>query len=273
MVHNLEAEIAGLTERLDRLERRELRLREFVVPAVWNTLDRLYARTPEPPCATCLACGLEGPIEGYGRLQEACIFGGGGLERLSCPRCECVFGPLKYLQTPQPLVAADYRLLYEHYCEGDSTEAELRAFELLKPRRDGLYLNWGSGAWSGTVDKLRAEGYDVWGFEPNAVTQSPFVVEHREGVSARFDGIFSNNVIEHFFDPAEMFRDMASLLKPRGTMVHASPCYAWSCAYTRFHVFFPVGDAPNALAKRTGFQLTQAIDDGEFRARIFARVD
>jgi len=168
----------------------------------------------------------------------------GRLERLECPECGCVFGPLKYLRTPEALVSADYALLYSFYSEGDSTEEELRAFDLLKPTRDRLYLNWGSGAWSRSVEILRAQGYDVWGYEPNAQTDSPFVVRRREEVSARFDGIFSNNVIEHLFSPLDQFLDFRTLLKPDGRMVHASPCYEWSFAFTRFHVFFPLGEAP-----------------------------
>jgi hypothetical protein len=200
------------------------------------------------------------------------VFGGGRLERLECRHCGCVFGPLKYLQTPDPIVAADYRLLYEHYSEGDSTEAELRAFELLDPQPGGLYLNWGSGAWSKSVEILRARGFDVWGYEPNAPDDNPYVVRTRGEVSARFDGVFSNNVIEHLFSPKAQFEDFATVLKDNGRMVHASPCYDWSYAYTRFHVFFPLGRSAEALAARTGYRITNSVDDGDFHARVFARV-
>ncbi len=261
--------LSAVEARLARLEAHERALREWAVPAVWDALDRLDARTPPPATASCLACAHTGSVADFAERADACVFGGGRLVRLECPRCGCVFGPTKYLQTPPALVAADYRLLYAHYSEGDSTEAEVRAFHALEPVRGGLYLNWGSGAWSGTVDRLRAEGWDVWGYEPHAPGEHPFVVRTRGEVSALFDGIFSNNVIEHLFDPAAAFADFGRNLKPDARMAHASPCYAYSFAHTRFHVFFPLRDAPARLARRTGFRLAGAQDDGDFRVRVF----
>ena len=266
--------LAGLEARIARLEARETALREWAVPAVWDALDRLYDRTAEPTRLECLACAHEDEHTAFATHQDACVFGGGRLLRHECPACGCIFGPAKYLQTPAPLVAADYRLLYAHYSEGDSTDAEVRAFHALDPKPGGLYLNWGSGAWSGTVDRLRAEGWDVWGYEPHAPVAAdgaghPFVVRQRGEVSARFDGIFSNNVIEHLFEPRAAFRDFALNLKPGARMAHASPCYAYAFAYTRFHVFFPLGDAPARLAERSGFSLVDAEDDGDFRVRVF----
>jgi hypothetical protein len=263
--------LSALEDRLATLETRERLLREWVVPALWDTLDRVYARTPAAGPVACLACGRSAELSTYAVRVDDCVFGGGRLERLECPRCGCVFGPLKYLQTPDPVVAADYRLLYAHYSEGDSTEEELRAFELLDPQPGKLYLNWGSGAWSRSVEILRGRGFDVWGYEPNAPSDSPFIVKTRGEVSARFDGIFSNNVIEHLFSPKAQFEDFATVLKDDGRMVHASPCYAWSYAYTRFHVFFALGDSPEALAARTGYRVVNRVEDGDFRARVFAR--
>ncbi len=108
--------------------------------------------------------------------------------------------------------------------------------------------------------------------EPHAEVGCPFVVRRRDELSARFDGIFSNNVIEHLVDPAARFRDFHAISKPGGRMAHASPCDAWSFAYTRFHVFFPLGEAPARLAERSGFKLSAALDDGDFRVRVFDAV-
>lgn len=265
----LEGALEAVRQRLEALERRHGVLKAFIVPAVWDALDRLYERSPPAAQPQCLACGRAAPAATYSVRVDACVFGGGRLERLECPDCGCVFGPAKYLQTPPELVDLDYRLLYADYSEADSTEEEVRAFHALGPRHGGVYLNWGSGAWSGSVDRLRAEGWDVWGYEPHATVDSPFVVKRREEIGAKFDGIFSNNLIEHLFDPAAQFLDFKGVLKPGGRMAHASPCYAWSYAYTRFHVFFPLGGSPARLAERTGFSLVGAEDDGDFRVRVF----
>ena len=137
--------LEGLARRLARLELQNTRLREFVIPAFWNALDRLDARTADETVVACLACGLSGPPSSYAMRVDHCMFGGGRLERLECPDCGCVFGPMKYLQTPSEIVSADYSLLYSFYSEGDSTEEELRAFELLDPKPVGDASDWRIG--------------------------------------------------------------------------------------------------------------------------------
>jgi SAM-dependent methyltransferase len=265
-----EADPQGLEARLARLEANYELLKNFAVGGVWHALNRLYTSDAAPRRLSCLACGRLVDRRSAEVRRSDCVFGGGPIERLVCPSCGCVFGPLSLLDAPAEWIAADYRLLYAFYSEADSTEEEVRAFEALDPAPGGVYLNWGAGAWSRSVEVLRSRGYDVWGYEPNAAVARPYVVGRREEVSALFDGIFSNNVIEHFIDPAAQFRDFAGLLKPGGRMAHASPCYEWSFDFTRFHVFFPLGDSVAALARRTGFRLIGREDDGDFRVRIFA---
>jgi SAM-dependent methyltransferase len=265
-VEKSESTDEDLAGRLAKLEARHEALSGLLQPAFWTLLDRFYTRLgPERP-PRCLACDASGP---FSLRYDQCVFGGGALERLECPDCGCVFGPLKYLELPLQLIEADYKLLYQSYTEADSTEQELRAFRALDPKPGGLYLNWGSGAWSASVERLRAEGFDVWGYEPYAQTSGPYLVKSRGEISAKFDGIFSNNVIEHLIDPASQFRDFACLLKPKGRMAHASPCYDWRYAFTRFHVFFPMGEAPENLAARTGYRVVGRENDGDYRVRVF----
>jgi len=262
--------LAALRERLERLEGRYDLLRDFAVRGIWHALDRAYAHTEVEPRPRCLACGEAQARRRFGLRVDECVFGGGRIERLECRRCGCVFGPLTLLGAPSDFLAADYRLLYEFYSEGDSTEAEIRTFEALDPKPGELYLNWGAGAWSSSIEILRARGYDVWGYEPNAKVTRPFIVSSRDEISARFDGVFSNNVIEHLTDPAAELRDIASVMKPKGRMAHASPCFEWSYAFTRFHVFFPLGDSLSRLAARTDLAVTHQIDDGEYHVRVLA---
>jgi ubiquinone/menaquinone biosynthesis C-methylase UbiE len=63
-------------------------------------------------------------------------------------------------------------------------------------------------------------------------------VTRREEISASFDGIFSNNVIEHFRDPVAQFEEFRRVLKPGGVMAHSSPCYEYAYSCTRFHTLF-----------------------------------
>jgi SAM-dependent methyltransferase len=215
-------------------------------------------------------CDLTAPWAAWEKVTDTCLFGGGVLERYRCPACDCIFGPQKYLDMSDEFVSLDYQMLYSHYAEANTTELELRTFESLKPKPNELYLNWGCGVWNPTIPMLRADGYDVWGYEPSAST-SGFVVAHRSEISARFNGIFSNNVIEHFRDPLAQFRDFHSILATDGVMAHSTPCYAEKYMGTRFHTLFLLGRSPSVLAERTGFNIVDRVVDDEYISIVFQR--
>jgi SAM-dependent methyltransferase len=241
----------GESDREDRLARLELRVAQlevFSVEAFWTALDRAYDATLQGRELSCLVCGRTGLRSDFVVLTDRCMFGGGKLERYQCPNCDAIFGPQKYLDLSEEFVSRDYALLYAHYDEINSTETEIRTFRSLDPNRGGLYLNWGCGFWGQTIPRLRAEGFDVWGFEPSAPDSTPYVAVRRDQISARFDGIFSNNVIEHFRDPQRQFEELFRLLKPGGVMAHSSPCYEYVYSMTRFHTLFLVGRSADVLA-------------------------
>jgi SAM-dependent methyltransferase len=173
------------------------------------------------------------------------------------------------LDLSEEFISRDYALLYTRYDEVNSTENEIRTFRSLRPKPGGVYLNWGCGGWSETIPKLRAEGFDVWGFDPNSSSSNPYTVKRREEISASFDGIFSNNVIEHFRAPVAQFEEFHRILKPGGVMAHSSPCYEYAYSCTRFHTLFLLGRSAEVLAKHTGFQVRDRIRDGEYINVIF----
>ncbi|WP_274629237.1 class I SAM-dependent methyltransferase [Arvimicrobium flavum] len=241
---------------------------------LWRVIDEKYEPILAEAELTCIVCGHTDRRSGYGLHHDNCVFGGGALERYECPACGCIFGTKKYLDLSDAAVDADYRFLYSYYSESDSTPNEIRTFNSLTPRQDGLYLDWGCGGiWSKTVSTLRERGFDVWGYEPSAPTSGNHVVRSRAEISGRFDGIFSNNVIEHFRDPVAVFRDFHGLLKAGGVMAHSSPCYDKNYTFTRFHTLFLTGRSADVLAKRTGFAVVDEIRDGEYINVVFRKVD
>lgn len=267
------AGVDELLERVARLEGQVALAEAHFNDAFWKALDSAYDATLKLRQLRCIVCDRTAEWGAWERVVDHCMFGGGKLERYRCPGCDCVFGPQKYLDLDEAFVARDYRLLYSRYSEGDSTANEIRTFESLGPVRNGVYLDWGcGGTWSRTVRDLREAGYDVWGFEPSAEASGDFVVNHRHAIAARFDGIFSNNVIEHFRDPVAQFRDFHSLLKEGGAMAHSSPCYEYSYAFSRFHTLFLLGRSASVLAERTGFRLHEQVRDGEYINIVFTRV-
>jgi hypothetical protein len=252
----------------------------------WAIVDDLDRRLPYRDTLQCPLCGHQGgaarPAAGHGSGQAQqlsaslssfstrvsyCIFGGGDLIRYACPSCDLIFGPEKMLALSEHALAEEYEWHYRAYREGDSTEQELRAFYALKPRRDGIYLNWGAGDWSRTLDVLRSEGWNAVGFEPHpsgAPARPGVMTDWRQISAMRFDGIFSNNVLEHLRYPLRELRVMAGLLAPGGRMSHATPCFAYRYEFTRFHIFFYLGRSQSLLAQKSGLSIVSHEADGDF---------
>lgn len=173
-------------------------------------------------------------------LESDCLFGGGTLSRHQCPNCDLIFGPRTMRRLSAAGLAEAYKWHYRACPPGDSTGQALRAFYALAPRRDRSCLNDGTGGTSRSVQRLRQQGWNVRGFEPHDVQGSDGSTLRRlEQLQAqRFDGIFSNDVLEHLRDPVEELRFMAGLRRPQGRMAHATACFEYGYAFTRFHLFF-----------------------------------
>lgn len=76
------------------------------------------------------------------------------------------------------------------------------------------------------------------GYEPSIEMTSGFIAKNKSEISATFDDIFSNNVIEHFRDPFGQFREFYQMMKPGAKMAQSSPCYEYRYPFTRFHTLF-----------------------------------
>lgn len=202
-----------------------------------------------------------------GELSEKkitnCIFGGGKLVRYKCTSCGAIVGPLKMFELTEQELALDYKRHYTIFKEGDTTEDELCTFYYLKPKWGGKYLNYGcGGGWSKSIQILNEKGYDVYGFDPfssNIISEK--IITNRNLLSTmKFDGIFTNNLLEHLRNPVEELIFMKSLLRDQDAiMAHATPCYEYLYPYTRFHVCFPVNKSVYYMFNVAGFSVENVI--------------
>ncbi len=262
-----------LEARVGQLERQALLVETHFTEAFWKALDVAYDAIMPHRQIHCIVCDHTDLRDGFEILIDQCIFHGGRLERYRCPQCECIFGPMKYLDLDEAFVSRDYKLLYSRYSEGDSTTSEIRTFHSLQPEPGATYLDWGSGGpWSRTVAQLRREGWQVLAYEPSAETAGDYLLSRRDALASRFDGIFSNNVIEHFRNPVAQFRQFHDLLNERGVMAHSSPCYDYNVTYTRFHTLFLTGRSLGVLAERTGFAIVNSVRDGDYINHVLSRI-
>ena len=239
----------------------------------WDIIDALErGRIPDAELS-CPLCDYRDAADKFGKFVASCIFGGGELARHQCPACDVIFGPGKMLRLPEAELSRDYEWHYQVFSEGDTTTQETRAFHALKPERGGVYLNWGAGAWSDAIEALRRDGWNVYGYEPHgsASTGGAHIISDKKQLAEmRFDGIFSNNVLEHLRHPVQELATMRGLLKKGGRMSHATPCFEYSYEFTRFHLFFFPGRSRAILAGKAGLRIDDFVADGEFMNLILS---
>ncbi len=233
----------------------------------WDLMDGLERRRSPTPSLACPLCEHQGEAKTFKVYESHCIFEGGRLLRHQCENCDIIFGPAKMLELSNAELSKDYQWHYKVFSEGDSTEAEMRSFFAMNPKKEGIYLNWGAGCWSRTLDLLRSEGWNVYGYEPfpSSSQQSPHLISSKEAMQLmRFDGIFSNNLLEHLKHPINELAEMNSFLKEGGIMSHTTPCFEYLYEYTRFHLFFFLGRSKFILADKAGLSVKDFCKDGEF---------
>ena len=110
-------------------------------------------------------------------------------------------------------------------------------------------------------------------FEPHmaAAPNANYVIGRRSQLETmQFDGIFSNNLLEHLRWPVQELAFMASLLKPDAIMAHTTPCFEYRYEMTRFHLFFFVGKSRQIMAARAGLRMVDFVRDGEFMCVLMA---
>ncbi len=241
-------------------------IRENLLQIKWELRDLEEAKNSENTEVVCGICGFIGSSDKLTSFETDCIFHGGHLTRHLCPQCGVIFGDKKFTKMSQQEKDHDYHLHYQVFSESDCTEKELRAFYMLNPTKGKKYLNYGCGVWSNTIEILREEGYQVFGYEPYANTSNHdfIITDEAELSTMKFDGIFSNDVLEHIISPVDFFVFLKSLLSNQeALMSHCTSCYTYKYEYTRFHAYFFTGDSLHYLCEKSGFHIVDTCEDME----------
>ncbi len=242
----------------------------------WRQIDEICQRTEtDDDLLTCKICGHQEKRGNYEKKISECIYNGGRLERYVCPECGVIFGPTKFDNLTQAEKDEDYYVHYLGFHEGDSTEKEIKAFYMLHPDKNGVYLNYGCGSWSKSIQIIREAGYNVYGYEPYAeVSDNPYFITDVEKLKRmRFDGIYSNDLIEHLIHPVEDFIFMKSLLKsPESKMSHSTSCYIYKHEITRFHTHFFTGRSLEVLCEKAGLKILDCKNEVDTEADFYCYV-
>lgn len=180
--------------------------------------------------------------------------------RHECPDCGVVFGTQRMLTMSPAELAAEYQLWFRKWPHWrDNTEDELKLLQWLKPAPGERYLNWGCGHASRTSTAAGEQGLRLDGFDPYAPGDAPWLLRHYHQLG-QYDGIMSNNVLEHFQDPIRKLRVMASHLHPDAFMVHRTGCYEYRYEGSRLHMYFFLGKSVEVMAERAGLVAVRTDD-------------
>ena len=267
MVEGLDENFVHLKKEKEFLDDSIGAMAREIMLAKWKILDHLEeGEDHSHDLLHCVICGYEGERSSFQTMESDCIFNGGHLVRYECPECGAIFGPSKFSKRPQQQIDDDYQVHYLGFSEGDSSYKEERAFKMLKPELKGVYLNYGCGHWSKTLQKLRDEGYQVYGYEPYSPdVGNPYMITDEEELKKmRFDGIFSNDVLEHLLDPVSELKKMTRILMDdKSKMSHCTSCFTYKYEYTRFHTCFFLGKSVQRMSELAGLQILDQCDDME----------
>ncbi|PVZ87149.1 methyltransferase [Serratia sp. S1B] len=266
----LESRLVALETRTEQSFQNLIR---YAMKAHWRTVDLVEEISGKDKPNICPLCGHDASLESFKEIESNCIFYGGRLLRHECPSCNVIFGPQKMFALDEEMLDLDYRNLYRIYSEGNSTESIIRTFHLLHPKKNGVYLDFGCGGeWSEAIQRLRADGWNIYGFEPSANHSSEYVFSKWDELSnLRFDGILTHNVLEHLFDPVDITIKLKNLLVEDGRIVHATACFDYLYDFTHYHVYFFTGRSTEVLAKKTGMSIIDWVRDGEYIACILKK--
>lgn len=174
---------------------------------------------------------------------------------LLCPHCDLIFVP-KYWH----LSARRQRSRYECHENSPDNAGYVARFErlLAAVRRCGhgirQALDYGCGPGPVLVELMRAAGWDASGYDPFFAPDLDF--------TRRFDLITATETIEHFANPAQEIRRMASLLRARGYLAVMSEWHPgeagfgdWWYARDPTHVAFYSHKTLDYLCEALGFRL------------------
>jgi hypothetical protein len=161
-----------------------------------------------------------------------------------------------------PNIMDTYEVMSKDRVENDvevRTRDEIGAFNLVNQvGKSGKYLNFGSGKWSQSVPRLRAEGWDLDAYEPcsTARLQDIKIFDNIADLKTNYyDGIFTNDVLEHLQNPIETIKFLGTLLKENGLQSHQTPCFSYCCEQSLWHIIFPIGRSVVILVDKAGQEI------------------
>jgi len=205
----------------------------------------------------CYICNNDLDINNLKQFVSKCIFFKRELVRYKCNNCGVIFGPIDLIENKKELGNL-YNTLWKKYNPPSMTIAEVAVFDSLfnyNVSKNGMFLNYGAGRKDDTISTIRSNGYDCYGYDLFAQPRK-FIFNNKDKLKdIKFDGIFSNNMIEHLQNPIEEFSFMLDILKPNGVIAHRTPCYSYCYEYSFAHLFFFTGKSLDIICDTLNIEI------------------
>lgn len=165
------------------------------------------------------------------------------LLRYKCPNCGVIFGTLEMIHLSLNELKESYIKLYKEYHESDSTARDIVVFNYLELKPGQTTINWGSGYKTNIVNVAKEQDITV-------IPYDPFMGNSE--LTGKYDGIFSNNMMEHLQNPVAELKKMKGYLKDDGVMIHKTPCWKYCYTQTEYHLYFFEGKSVEIMAEKVG---------------------
>jgi len=171
--------------------------------------------------------------------------------RYQCDSCDVIFGSEEMIGLEKDKLMKAYLDIYSSgYRECDSSSFEFLLFTLLRPTRDGVYINWGAGT-STTSEIANTHGFTLLNYDPGLPDSLNYLTKDKISTMS-IDGIISNNVLDHLQDPINELSFMKSILKPGKSMIHGSDGFQYRIHWTKFHLYFFIGRSVQVMSDTIG---------------------
>ena len=217
--------------------------------ARWNNLSQ-----PNLSELTCIICEYNDKIENFEKYYASDIFYAGEIIRYKCPTCDVIFGDLRFLNMDKNEISNDYMDVYSFFNEGDTSGYILHVINTINLGKDKIYLDYACGKSCKTLDLLKQNEYNIWGYDAFVAMEHPNFMNSIDD-NMKFDVIYSNNYIEHLIDPYEDLSKLIQLLNDGGKLVMISACWEYVYEYTHYHTFFFLGRSINYLCDKLNIKL------------------
>jgi len=186
-------------------------------------------------------------------IAKGAIFTNSDLIRIKCENCSSIFGPISILKSEN--LGYYYDLAYSFYVEGETAGMQRDVLLALKPTKTGKYLNYACGiVWDRALRHfINIYDFDVYGYD-FTIKEPNDRLFNKIDDSMIFDGLCSNNYIEHLQKPYKQFCEWNRMLKVGANMVHQG-CFGYDVGFTPFHILYLSEKGLKIICEKTGFEL------------------